>query len=221
MGQNTVSSEMLTSFVERVERIRADKKALADDEAAILAEAKAAGFLPAGIRAAVRIRAMKPHVRQEAEAILDTYLHALGMAEDTPLFRQVGLMSVDTASRESVIEALKAFVPDNGSIVIEAGGKPVRLTRDEDGKVTVADVVDTPSPSASAAAPRPSAMREKAPPPDVDDAGAEALGGTAFKANAPIITNPFPFGDARRPKWDAGWRKASGTDGMGPDGGDD
>jgi hypothetical protein len=44
------------------------------------------------------------------------------------------------------------------------------------------------------------------------------LGGEAFAANQPIIVNPFPFGDGRRAKWDLGWRKASGTDGMGPDG---
>jgi hypothetical protein len=57
----------------------------------------------------------------------------------------------------------------------------------------------------------------KPEPPAVDADGAEVLGRDAFGSNQPIITNPFPFGDPRRPRWDAGWRKASGTDGMGPD----
>jgi hypothetical protein len=50
----------------------------------------------------------------------------------------------------------------------------------------------------------------------VDGYGAELLGREAFKADEPIIKNPFPFGDERRPRWDEGWRKESGTDGMGP-----
>lgn len=57
----------------------------------------------------------------------------------------------------------------------------------------------------------------KADVPDVDPDGAEALGRQAFKDNEPIIANPFPFGDGRRGRWDSGWRKESGTDGMGPD----
>jgi uncharacterized protein (UPF0335 family) len=144
IGRNTVSGEALAGFVDRIEAIRAQKKALGADETFVLAEAKQGGFVPTAIRHVVQLRAMKPHARQEAEAIRDQYLHALGMASDMPLFRQVGLMSVDVASRESVIEALKAFVPENGSIVIEAGGRPVRLTRDKGGEVTAAEVVDPP-----------------------------------------------------------------------------
>ncbi|MBN9435071.1 MAG: hypothetical protein J0I45_21775 [Bosea sp.] len=53
--------------------------------------------------------------------------------------------------------------------------------------------------------------------PDVDLAGAEVLGAEAGKANKPVITNPFPFGDPRRAGWDLGWRKATGSDGMGRD----
>lgn len=41
------------------------------------------------------------------------------------------------------------------------------------------------------------------------------LGAQAFKDNVAIVKNPFPFGDGRRPRWDEGWRRASGTDGMG------
>jgi uncharacterized protein (UPF0335 family) len=215
IGRNTIAGQALSAYVERIEGVRADKKSLGELESAIVAEAKSQGFIPAALRHVVKLRAMKPQDRQEAEAIVDTYLHALGMATDTPLFRQVGLMSVDTASREEVIESLKKFVPDNGSITIDAGGgRPVKLTRDKTGEVSVKEVVETPPPSMSSAPASPAA---KAEPPNVDATGAEQLGRDAFTANQPIITNPFPFGDARRPRWDAGWRKASGTDGMGPD----
>lgn len=213
IGRNSESGRLLERYVERIEGIRAEKKDLTAAEAAEMARAKADGFVPAAIRFALKKRAMKPHDRQEAEALEDTYMAALGMAEDTPLFRAVQLMAVDTSSREDVIESMKRLVPDNGSITVEVEGKAVKLFRDpKTGEVAVHDVVERPvqvqpaTPSAPA----------REPPPDVDDGGAEALGAAAFRANEPIIRNPFPFGDPRRQHWDKGWREASGSDGMGP-----
>lgn len=217
-GPNSASGQ-LQSYVDRLERLGADKKQVSLDISEVMAEAKASGFVPSGLRHVLRLRAMKPHDRQEAEAVRDTYLHALGMEMESPLHRQVGLISVDRTSRESVIEALKAFVPENGSIIVEAGGRPLRLTRNKDGTVSESEAVEAPP--AAAVAPRgaPSAApgAGRAPPPDVDADGAEALGREAFKANEAIIANPFPFGDPRRSRWDGGWRAESGTDGMGPD----
>lgn len=211
IGKNTVAGEQLRNFVERLENIDGQKAQLSKESQAIMAEAKAQGFIPAGIRYVLKVRKDKPSVRQEKEAIADSYLHALGMAPDTPLFRSVGLMSVDLASREQVIEALSKFVPAGGSITIEAGGSPVRLTRGADGAVTAVDIVEKPT--VPAAAPRASPSADV---PDVSDAAAYELGSAAFRADLPIVANPFPFGDSRRPKWDKGWRDASGTDGMGP-----
>ena len=42
---------------------------------------------------------------------------------------------------------------------------------------------------------------------------AETLGGAAAREGKPIIDNPFPFGDARRARFDEGWRKAIESDG--------
>lgn len=222
IGTNSESAARLAGFVERIERVRADKKQLGLDEAQIVAEAKAEGYVGAAIKAVIKIRAMKPHERQESEAILDTYLHAMGMANEPPLFRQIGLIGADITSRDAVVEAMKHLVPVDGSITVETkDGKPVRLTRDKDGVVTAKEVVEKPMapkpPRHEAAERRP----ERPEPPAVDGDGAEALGAQAFKDDTPIIANPFPFGDARRGRWDTGWRKASGGDGMGPDRGDD
>lgn len=216
IGHNTESGRMLAGYIERVENIRVQKKQLTDDEALILADAKSNGFIPKLIRHVVKIRAMKPHDRQEAETVTDTYLHAIGMISETPLFRQVGLMSVDKASRDQVIEALKSFCPENGSITIEAGGRPVRLTRDKTGEVTASEVMETPAVATPAPPPAASGIAQRPEPPDVDPAGAEQLGREAFAENKPIVTNPFPYGDVRRARWDGGWRAASGSDGMGP-----
>jgi uncharacterized protein (UPF0335 family) len=215
LGRNTISGEVLRNYVERVENIELQKKQLTDDRGAVLADAKAQGFVPAAINAVVKLRKLKPSVRQEAETLLDSYLHAMGEATDTPLFRAVGLMKVDITSREQIIDAMKKFVPTSGSITIDAGGAPVRLTRDSDGNVSVAEVVEKPieaprSNGAKAAAAKPDV-------PDVDADGAEMLGRKAFRDDVPIIKNPFPFGDARRPRWDRGWRDEGGNDGMGND----
>ena len=216
IGHNTIASETLRAYVERMERIGEEKKQLGTEAAAVLAEAKSVGFLPAAIRFVLKKRQMKPSDRQEAEALEETYLHAMGMAVEPPLFRHVNLMSVDITSREQVIESMKKFVPTNGSITIEAGGSPVRLTRGADGAISVTEVVEKPVPQ-PAAKPGAKAAPVKPDVPDVDAEAAEALGRQAFRDDLPVIKNPFPFGDARRPRWDAGWRNESGSDGMGPD----
>src|ERR1700730_1250427 len=130
IGRNTIAGEMLRGFVERVEAIQAQIKELGKDKAVVMAEAKKANLQPAGIGYIVKKRKMKPSERAEAEALGDMYLHAMGMAVDNPLFRAVGLMKIDITARDQVIDAMKKFVPSSGSITIEAGGVPVRLTRD-------------------------------------------------------------------------------------------
>jgi len=68
----------LRSIVERVERLEDDKAAVAADIKEVLAEAKGEGYDVAIIRQVVKIRRMDKAKRQEAEAILDLYLSALG-----------------------------------------------------------------------------------------------------------------------------------------------
>lgn len=218
IGRNTLTGELLRGFVERVEHIDEKMQDLRDDKGVIFAEAKAAGLVGEGIRYIVKQRKKKPSERAESDALRDMYLHAMGMAADNPLFRAVGLMSVDIATRDSVITAMKEFVPVNGSIEIEAGGGPkVRLTRDVSGTVSVTEVVEKPVDSSGAGGATPRTPKARPPVPDVDGDGAYRLGGEAYRADVPIIDNPFPFGDARRPRWDEGWRHAGGGDGMGGD----
>lgn len=213
IGKNTIGGEMLRGFVDRVESINAQIKQLGQDKAVVLAEAKAANLVPAAINFIVKKRKMKPSQRAECEALEDMYMHAMGMAADTPLFRTVGLMSVDITAREEVIDAMRKFVPANGSITVEAGGAPVRLTRDAQGNISVTEVIEKPVQQDL-----PKTGKQKPPRaevPDVTPAVAESMGRQAFKDDIPIINNPFPFGDARRPHWDRGWREEGGGDGMG------
>lgn len=217
IGRNTIAGDLLRGFVERVEEIDEKMDDLRADKRVVMAEAQVANLIPAGINYIVKKRKMKPSERAEDDSLKELYLHAMGMEADNPLFRAVGLMKVDITARESVIESMKAFVPVNGSIEIEAGGGPkVRLTRNSAGEVSVTEVVEKPIDAG-----KPSAAGRTKPPkvdvPDVDGDGAERLGCQAFRDDVPIINNPFPFGDARRPRWDRGWRVESGGDGMGPE----
>jgi uncharacterized protein (UPF0335 family) len=74
-----ISAERLRSFIERIERLEEERKALGADVKDVYAEAKAVGFEPKIMRQVVKLRRMEKDDRQEQEALLETYLHALGM----------------------------------------------------------------------------------------------------------------------------------------------
>ena len=71
--------DQLKAFIERVERLEEEKKAIADDIRDVYAEAKGNGFDVKALRTVVRLRKQDKQEREEQEAILDTYLQALGM----------------------------------------------------------------------------------------------------------------------------------------------
>jgi uncharacterized protein (UPF0335 family) len=73
------SEAMLRGLIERVERLEEEKKGIADDIKDVMAEAKAVGFDTKILRQIIKLRAMKPDDRREMQAILETYLSALGM----------------------------------------------------------------------------------------------------------------------------------------------
>ncbi len=75
-----VAAGQLRSFIERIERLEEEKKGLSEDIRDVFAEAKGNGFDTKVMRQVIRLRKKEPAERQEEEAILDLYLHALGMA---------------------------------------------------------------------------------------------------------------------------------------------
>lgn len=74
-----VTGKALRSYIERIERLEEEKKALADDIREVFAEAKGNGFDTKVMRQVLKIRKMEPADRQEQEMLLETYLHALGI----------------------------------------------------------------------------------------------------------------------------------------------
>jgi uncharacterized protein (UPF0335 family) len=73
------AKDHLKAFIERVERLEEEKKAIAGDIRDVYAEAKGSGFDVKALRAIVRLRKQDVDERKEQEAILETYMHALGM----------------------------------------------------------------------------------------------------------------------------------------------
>ncbi len=71
--------DQLKAFIERVERLEEEKKTIADDIRDVYAEAKGSGFDVKALRTIVRMRKQDADERKEQEAILETYMHALGM----------------------------------------------------------------------------------------------------------------------------------------------
>lgn len=81
MPLQSSAKDQLRSFIARIERLEEEKAALTVDLREVYAEAKANGFDVKALRSVVRLRKQDEDKRREEEAVLTTYLHALGMAE--------------------------------------------------------------------------------------------------------------------------------------------
>ena len=81
MQLQTSAKDQLRAIVTRIERLEEEKAALAADLREVYAEAKGNGFDVKALRTVVRLRKQDENKRREEEAVLTTYLHALGMAE--------------------------------------------------------------------------------------------------------------------------------------------
>ena len=77
-AENVTAAE-LRSFIERLERLAEEKKAVADDEKDVMAEAVGRGYDKKAIKKILAIRKQDAQKREEEQQILDTYLAALGM----------------------------------------------------------------------------------------------------------------------------------------------
>lgn len=76
------TQKQLKSLVERIERLEEERAALIADIREIYAEAKSMGFDVKALRSVVRLRKQDDTERREQEAVLEVYLHALGMLSE-------------------------------------------------------------------------------------------------------------------------------------------
>src|SRR6202047_1037421 len=79
-----IAGERLRSFIERIERLEEEKRALSEDIKEVYAEAKGNGFDAKIMRQLIRIRRMDKDDLDEQETLLDVYKRALGMLPEEP-----------------------------------------------------------------------------------------------------------------------------------------
>ena len=81
MDSAAVNASHLRAFIERIEKLEEEKRAIADDIKDVYAEAKGTGFDAKILRKIVSMRRMDRDKRREEDEILDLYLTALGMVD--------------------------------------------------------------------------------------------------------------------------------------------
>ena len=72
-------ADQLTQFIERIERLEEEKRALMADIRDVYSEAKGTGFEPKIMRQLVKMRAMDLELLQEQDELLETYRAAVGL----------------------------------------------------------------------------------------------------------------------------------------------
>jgi uncharacterized protein (UPF0335 family) len=79
-GPGGVAADQLRAFVERIEHVEEEIKALNEAKKEIYSEAKGEGYDVSIIKEVIRIRKQDAKDRDEKESLIDLYLHALGGA---------------------------------------------------------------------------------------------------------------------------------------------
>src|ERR1700675_287223 len=80
-----IAGDRLKRFIERVERLEEERRAIGADIKEVYAEAKGTGFDTKIMRLLVKERRMDKDDLDEQEALIDVYRRALGMLADLPL----------------------------------------------------------------------------------------------------------------------------------------
>jgi uncharacterized protein (UPF0335 family) len=77
-----IAGPQLKSFIERIERLEDEKRALGEDIKEVYAEARGSGFEPKIMRQIIKIRRMDKEEHDEQETLLDLYKRALNMVPE-------------------------------------------------------------------------------------------------------------------------------------------
>jgi uncharacterized protein (UPF0335 family) len=152
-GHNSgpVRADRLKSFVERIEKLEEERKAIGGDIRDVYAELKGVGYDVKTTRKVVALRQMDAAARAEQEALLDVYKHALGMAVElvgSGLSLREAARATG-ASKSSIHRALAvpaaSHDPDTGEITKEQGDRQSSL-RDGEASADERDASASPSP---------------------------------------------------------------------------
>jgi uncharacterized protein (UPF0335 family) len=130
-----IAGDRLRSFIERIERLEEEKRALGSDIKEVYSEAKGSGFDTKIMRLLIKERRLDKDDRDEQETLLDLYRRALGMLADTPL-GDAALAKVTKRGAQKVRSAAKEFIDS----VANKPGDSVSITIPGHGGVKIANV---------------------------------------------------------------------------------
>lgn len=103
-----MTNNQIKALVERIEKLEEEKTAIAEDIKEVYAEAKGNGFDPKIIKKVIALRKQDAQKRAEEQAVLATYMDALGMLATTPL----GAAAIKSATKKSSVLADEDFGDD-------------------------------------------------------------------------------------------------------------
>jgi uncharacterized protein (UPF0335 family) len=103
-----MTNNQIKALVERIEKLEEEKAAIAEDIKEVYAEAKGNGFDPKIIKKVIALRKQDAQKRAEEQAVLATYMDALGMLATTPL----GAAAIKSATKKSSVLADDDFDND-------------------------------------------------------------------------------------------------------------
>lgn len=133
MSKTGFAKDQLASFIARVERLEAEKKAIADDVKEVYAEAKSMGFDCKTMRKVVALRKLDKADFEEQEAMLDLYMGAVGF-DTTPLAKSADHESLDPKLVERIAQAVQTSAGQ--AAVLAAVDTMIERVDDETGEIT-------------------------------------------------------------------------------------
>lgn len=133
-----VARDQLRAFIERIERLEEEKKTIADDIKDVYGEAKAMGFDTVIMKRVVALRKKDEQKRMEEEAVLDTYLHALGMIAQPDFFEETLAETYTSVGSGRGSAAPLRFQPETATEVPAQDGKGTALGESHGGKSNAA-----------------------------------------------------------------------------------
>jgi uncharacterized protein (UPF0335 family) len=144
-----IAGDRLKSFIERIERLEEEKRALGSDIKEVYSEAKGAGFDTKIMRLLIKERRLDKDDRDEQETLLDLYRRALGMLVDTPL-GEASLAKVtkltdlpplgDSHRRKRGAQKVRSAAKEFIDSVAKNPGDSVSITMPGHGGVKIANV---------------------------------------------------------------------------------
>ena len=96
-----MNNNQLKSIIDRIERLEFEKAGIATDVKDIYLEAKSNGYDPKIVKKVIAIRKRSRDEVDEEQALIDTYMSAVGMLADTPFKREVARIVVAAMDQEA------------------------------------------------------------------------------------------------------------------------